>query len=171
MNIKISDDPFAGIVLPPLTMLSQVSDSMGESSVAVQIVAEKTQIIDPGQLVKGSKRPMKPNTDSVSGGSSESESQGSENGPINVVGADGTLNAATKHSSWVPGTTYPATLKTIDGTKSVTINTTGIIVNNGTQTARILYADFTKDIQFREMDVCDGGVSKKILVLCSLPYV
>lgn len=171
MNTNISYDPFAGIVLPPLTMLSQVSDSMGESSVAVQIVAEKTQIIDPGELVKGSKRPMKPNTDSVSSGSSESESQGAENGPINVVGADGTLNAVTKHSSWVTGTTYPSTLKTVDASKSVTINTTGIIVNNGTQTARILYADFNKDIQFREMDVCDGGVSKKILVLCSLPYV
>ncbi len=171
MNTKITNDPFAGIELPPLTTLRQVSDSLGEQSVAVQVEADKTQIIDPGPLVKGSKRPMRPNTDSVSGAYDENEPQFSENGAINVVGADGTLNAATKHSTWIPGTTYPATLKTVDSTKSITLNTTGLIINNGSQTVQILYSQFNKNIQFREMDVCDGGVNKKILVLCSLPYV
>lgn len=149
MNTRIPQDPFSGIVLPPLSAPYSPVESPALDPIGVQV----------------------PRVDSISVAESESQSATTENGAINVVGADGTLNAATKHSSWVPGTTYPATLKTIDGTKSVTINTTGIIVNNGTQTARILYADFTKDIQFREMDVCDGGVSKKILVLCSLPYV
>lgn len=151
MNTRIPEDPFSGIVLPPLSPTQNLVESAALDPIGVQVSRTDSVAVDQVSV-------------ETPGGSSEG-------GAINVVGADGTLNAVVKHSTWVTGTTYPSTLKTVDATKSVTINTTGIIVNNGTQTARILYADFNKDIQFREMDVCDGGVSKKILVLCSLPYV
>lgn len=170
MITTIPNDPFAGISLPPPTRINQVADSMGEQSIAVQVTADPTRIIDPGDLVKGSKRPMKPNTDSVSGTYNEQEPQIFENGDINVVGADGTLNAVTKHSSWVPGTTFPTTLKTVDGTNSIVLNTSGFEVNNGTQTVRIFFNAFTQNMSIKEIDVCVSGVNKKMLILASDPY-
>lgn len=151
MNTTIPEDPFSGIVLPPLSSGYAQVESAALDSIGIQIA--RTDSV------------------SISQAAADAATPSTENGAINVVGADGTLNAATKHSTWVPGTTYPATLKTVDSSKSITLNTTGLIINNGTQTVQMLYAHFTKDIQFREMDVCDGGVTKKILVLCSLPYV
>jgi len=170
MTTQIPNDPFAGITLPPLTKVSQVTDSFGEQSVAVQVDVDQTQIVDPGGLVKGSKRPMRTSKDSVSGGYDEAEPQVVENGAINLVGADGTLNAATKHSTWVPGTAFPTTLKTSDSPKSITLNTTGFQIDNGSQKVEILFSAFNKNISIKEIDVCVGGVDKKMLILASDPY-
>lgn len=171
MNTTIPNDPFAGIVVPPLTRINQVVDSFGEQSVAVQIDVDQTQIVDPGGLVKGSKRPMRTSKDSVSGGYDEAEPQVSENGAINVVGADGTLNAATKHSTWVPGTTYPTTLKTSDFPTSITLNTSGLEIDNGSERVRIFFNAFNKNMAIKEIDVCVDGVNKKMLILASDPYI
>lgn len=169
MNINLSGDPFSGIVVPPVPALRQVGDSMGEQSVAVQVYADKTQLNDPGDLVKPTKRPMKPTTDSASVGNTEPLTV--ENGPINAVGADGTLNAVTKHSTWVPGTTYPTTLKTSDFPTSITLNTTGFEIDNGSERVQIFFSAFNKNMSIKEIDVCVDGVNKKMLILASDPYI
>lgn len=170
MITTIPNDPFAGISLPPPTRINQVADSMGEQSVAVQVTADQTRIVDPGDLVKGSKRPMKPNTDSVSGTYNQQEPQIFENGAINAVGADGTLNAVTKHSTWVPGTTFPATLKTSNFPTSITLNTSGFEIDNGSERVQIFFSAFNKNMSIKEIDVCVSGVNKKMLILASDPY-
>jgi hypothetical protein len=61
-----------------------------------------------------------------------------------------------------------------DGTKSIVANfTTGLVVSDGTYSATIDFATLTskaKNLTFREIDVCDSGTMKKMLVLGSAPY-
>lgn len=41
----------------------------------------------------------------------------------------------------------------------------------GAHTLQILESNVTQDMSIREIDVCDAGVTKKMLVLASAPYV
>lgn len=176
MNTQIPDDPFSGIQIPQLKQVTQLGDSFGEQAVSVQIDVNETQLPVFNGSDRTTKRPMKPPTDTVSGSVSSTDAFIGD--AVEAVGTDGKLNKVTKHSTWVTPsvTAYPTYLRTrnVAGavTKNVTLDSNGIEIDNGNgQTVRMFFADFTKNIQFREMDVCDGGVTKKILVLCSLPYV
>jgi hypothetical protein len=53
------------------------------------------------------------------------------------------------------------------------MNATGLTVSDGTYSAVIDVATLTskaKNMTLREIDVCDGGAAKKMLVLASAPY-
>jgi hypothetical protein len=87
-----------------------------------------------------------------------------------VVGADGKLNAVRKHSTWGTPSAYPTVVKMVDGSVSVTLNSSGLEINDGTYTVQILFADFARNVAMREIDVNDSGTAKKILLLASAAY-
>jgi hypothetical protein len=97
--------------------------------------------------------------------------------PVFVVGSLGYLRAVGLDfdPAYAAGlsTTYPTILKTLTGTSEVTMNATGVTVSDGTYSAVIDVATLTskaKNMTLREIDVCDGGAAKKMLVLASAPY-
>lgn len=172
MNTQIPDDPFSGIQIPQLKQVTQLGDTLGEQSVAVQVDVNQTQQPYFSGSDKTTKRPMKPPPDTI-GTQGQDEPQTSEGAAIDVVGSDGKLNKVPKHSTWVTPTNYPISLKTVNSGNSVTIDNYGLEVSNGTYTAKILFtelASFAKNLSLRELTICDAGVSKKILILASAPY-
>ena len=75
-----------------------------------------------------------------------------EGAAVNVVGSDGKLNVAQKHSTWAAPTTYPTALKTETGIVDVTLDSNGVAIevvsasptapvfsfDNGSETIQIL---------------------------------
>lgn len=170
MNTQIPDDPFSGIQIPQLKQVTQLGDTLGEQSVAVQVDVNQTQQPYFSGSDKTTKRPMKPPPDTI-GTQGQDEPQTSEGAAIDVVGSDGKLNKVPKHSTWVTPTNYPTFLRTLTSGKKVTLDSNGLELDNGSQTARIFFTAFTKDLTIREISICDAGVTKKMLVLGSAPYV
>ena len=151
MITRIPEDPFSGIVLPPVTVQSMPTKSAADESVGVQVPRSDTVSIPPV--------------------TEEIPIPTPEGAAIEVVGNDGKLNKVPKHSTWTTPTAYPTYLRTSTSGKTVTLDSNGLEVDQGTYKARIFFSDLTKDLTLRELTVCDAGVSKKILVLCSAPYV
>jgi hypothetical protein len=151
MNTRIPDDPFSGIVLPPFSVESSPVKPSDIDPIAVQISRTDSTSIDP--IVGEIPNPPTP-----------------EGAAIDVVGSDGKLNKVPKHSTWVTPTSYPTYLRTTTTGKNVIMDSNGIEVDNGTQTVRIFFSAFTKNMAIKEVDVCVGGVSKKMLILASDPY-
>jgi hypothetical protein len=100
----------------------------------------------------------------------------SEGAAIDVPGSDGKLNKVPKHSTWASPTLYPSELRVVHVSSGVYMamsspsNIPGIRMV-GTHTLAILESDLTHDMSIKEIDVCDGGVTKKMLVIGSDPYV
>ena len=170
MNTQIPDDPFSGIQIPQLKQVTQLGDSLGEQAVSVQIDVNQTQLPVFNGSDRTTKRPMKPPPDTI-GTQGQDEPQTSEGAAIDVVGSDGKLNKVPKHSTWVTPTNYPTFLRTLTSGKKVTLDSNGLEIDNGSQTARIFFTAFKKDLTIREISICDAGVTKKMLVLGSAPYV
>lgn len=63
-------------------------------------------------------------------------------------------------------------VQTNSGGNNIAGDSTGFqVFNNSTgKVATIPFALLTQDMTIREIDVCDGGVAKKMLVLASAPY-
>jgi hypothetical protein len=171
MNISIPDDSLNRVSTPPMTVLNQMGDTFGEQSVAVQVSVAQTQQPYFSGSDKTTKRPMKPPPDAIDN-EGTGDTQPIENTAIDVVGSDGKLNKVAKHSSWVAPTTYPTFLKTstTGNTQFVTADSNGLEIDQGTYKARIWFASLTKDMSIKEIDVCVGGVNKKMLILASDPY-
>lgn len=171
MNTQIPDDPFSGIQIPQLKQVTQLGDTLGEQSVAIQIDINQTQQPYFSGSDKTTKRPMKPPLDTI-GTQGQDEPQAAEGAAIQVVGNDGKLNKVPKHSTWVTPTTtdYPTFLRTLTSGNKITLDSNGFEVDQGTYKARIFFSDLTKDLTLRELTICDAGVSKKILILASAPY-
>lgn len=121
--------------------------------------------------------------------STESPAAGSEGPAVEVVGADGKLNKVPKHSTWVAPTNYPSLLATNGGTAQMTGTAFVTALGNFAASLRAesgeglyiqksggatyLYIQenlITQIMTVREIDVCDGGVAKKMLVIGSAPY-
>jgi hypothetical protein len=154
MNTTIPDDPFSGIVLPQFSIESSPVKPSDIDPIAVQISRTDSTSIDP--IVGETPNPPTP-----------------EGAAIEVVANDGLLNKVPKHSTWShpTATAYPTFLRTLTSGKKVTLDSNGLEVDQGTYKARIWFADLTKDLTLRELTICDAGVSKKILILASAPYV
>jgi len=150
MITRIPEDPFSGIVLPPFTVQSMPTKTAAEESVGVQVPRTDTVSLEPI--------------------TNEIPTPTPEGAAIEVVGNDGKLNKVPKHSTWTTPTAYPTYLRTTTSGKTVILDSNGLEVDGGTYKARIFFSDLTKDLTLRELTVCDAGVSKKILVLCSAPY-
>lgn len=169
MQITIPDDPFVRVNLPDVTKVNQADDTFGEQSVAVQINVNQSPQFGGFGSTQTTKRPMKPPPDSLTNDASAA-TDAFIGDPIDVVGNDGKLNKVAKHSTWVTPTTYPTNLKTLTSGKSVTLDSNGLEVDNGTQKTRIFFSAFNKDLSIKEIDVCVSGVNKKMLILASDPY-
>lgn len=152
MNTTIPDDPFSGIVLPRFSIESSPVKPSDIDPIAVQISRTDSTSIDP--IVGEIPNPPTP-----------------EGAAIEVVGSSGLLNKVPKHSTWVTPTDYPTFLRTLTSGKKVTLDSNGLELDNGSQTARIFFTAFNKDLTIREISICDAGVTKKMLVLGSAPYV
>lgn len=97
----------------------------------------------------------------------------SEGPAVTCVGGTGLLNLVVKHSSWVAPTAYPEELKTETGDAYVHLNSAGLTVSDGVFSAIIDYSTLSAkgvDLTLREIDVCEGGVAKKMLILASAAY-
>lgn len=151
MNTTIPQDPFSGISLPPFSVESSPVKSQASEPVGVQVSRNDTASINPVVVETPTPTP--------------------EGAAIDVVGSDGKLNKVPKHSTWVTPTNYPTFLRTLTSGKKVTLDSNGLELDNGSQTARIFFTAFTKDLTIREISICDAGVTKKMLVLGSAPYV
>lgn len=170
METIIPDDPFSRISLPQVTKLNQAADSFGEQSVAVQVNVDQSPQFGGYGSTQTTKRPMVPPPDSLTT-NADAATDAFIGDPIDVVGNDGKLNKVAKHSTWVTPTAYPTYLRTLTSGKSVTLDSNGLEIDNGTKSVRIYFSAFTKDIYLREIDVCDSGTPKKMLILGSDPYV
>jgi hypothetical protein len=119
---------------------------------------------------------------------------GASGSAVEFIGSNGRLGYGVRHSSYVTPTTYPTELGVVTGTTSISINSTGVRVVGGSvavvtgstsitmgstgftmsnasgKTCQILFGALTYDISVREIDICDAGVSKKMLVVGSAPY-
>jgi len=106
------------------------------------------------------------------GGAGGASGGGSAGGlAFNAIGADGKLGAVVRHSSYSTPTTYPTELKVVNGSTSVLVGTTGVIITNASsKTCTIAFSEMTQNVSLREINICDGGTSKKMLVLGSAPY-
>ena len=112
----------------------------------------------------------------------------SEGAAIDVVGDDGKLNKVPKHSTWATPTTYPSTLRvggtganvtSMNGGEIIARNSGGTVYVSLTLSSIEMYgakqlliseSALTKNMSIREIDVCDAGVAKKMLVIASAPY-
>jgi hypothetical protein len=108
--------------------------------------------------------------------SNQSPSAGSEGAAIDVIGSDGKLNKVPKHSTWATPTTYPTEVRVVhvaSGVYMALSSPSGLpgIRLVGAHTLSIVESDLTQDMSIREIDVCDAGVTKKMLVIASAPYV
>lgn len=137
-------------------------------------------MVRPVGLPEAKPSGAKPNipSEDVEGLNSRLRQFGSSSGPegdaIGVVGGDGKLNLVPKHSTWVTPTTYPTAIGQTDGNFYFESNSTGAVFRNfGTSPTSILTinaADLTKNMSIKEIDVCVGGVNKKMLIIASDPY-
>jgi hypothetical protein len=95
-----------------------------------------------------------------------------ENDSISVVGSNGKLNLVAKHSTWVTPTDFPTELGQTNYPAYFNSNITGVMVKNldTSYQLNINVADITKNMTIKEVDVCVGGVNKKMLILASDPY-
>jgi hypothetical protein len=110
----------------------------------------------------------------------------SEGAAIDVVGSDGKLNKVPKHSTWAAPSTYPSELRVgstfharMEPLVVMVQNSTGSVFTalnssqismQGAHSLIIAESALTKDMAIREIDVCSGGVAKKMLVIASAPY-
>ena len=53
---------------------------------------------------------------------------------------------------------------------SSSLNSSGLTVSNGSYSASLLFSAMTHNMAIKEIDVCSGGVAKKMLILASDPY-
>jgi hypothetical protein len=98
------------------------------------------------------------------------DSAAAEGAEISLVGSDGKLNKVAKRSNWATPSAYPTVLKAVNSSTHVLLDSAGLEVNDGTYTVKILFADFDRNVSMREIDVCDSGTPKKMLILGSAPY-
>lgn len=98
-----------------------------------------------------------------------------EGDAIDVVGGDGKLNKVPKHSTWATPTGFPTLLKVVNGTTSITLDSTGITMADTAGSGKSLTITFAallagKTISLRVDDYCDGTTNKSQQHLATAPY-
>lgn len=94
-------------------------------------------------------------------------------GDFTMIDHDGKFHsenaAGTKTFSFVPNT---GSLIYYNAGNQIQMSASGMVVfsNTYSQTMDVNFNDIVRNIALREVDVCDGGVAKKMLVMASAPY-
>jgi hypothetical protein len=108
---------------------------------------------------------------------SGSEGGGTEGAAVEVVqGSDGKLVKAVKHSTATTPTAFPTALKVVNGTTSITLDSTGITMTDTAGSGKSLTLPFSalmagKSVSLRVDDYCDGTTAKSQQHLATAPYV
>lgn len=84
-----------------------------------------------------------------------------------IIGSNGvTVDDATTNTNVdEDGVTYTGT-----SSAAASLGVNGLTMTDGTYTLSIPFTDIDRDISIREIDVCDSGTPKKMLILASAPY-
>lgn len=155
-SLKISDCPyaFASFAAKHNALVEMLAGMVGQNGISV-VLAEKNAIIRGAGGAGGNVT-----IDNVA--------------TANVVGAGGYLANAYVANANIG--TYPTALRVLhvaSGTYMEMASPGDLpgIRLVGVHTLQILESNVTQDMSIREIDVCDAGVTKKMLVLASAPYV
>lgn len=89
---------------------------------------------------------------------------------VEVVGAAGLLVEVVQHADAGTPTDYPTVLKTVAGSVEVTLDSAGILLENASNTLTLASSALTENMSIIEIDVCDSGTPKKMLLVGSAPY-
>jgi len=88
-----------------------------------------------------------------------------------AVGGDGKLVSVVQPAGAAAATTYPYALGVVTASCTALLNSVGFtMTNSGGKTCTIAFAGLTYDLAIREIEICDSGVTKKMLILGSAPY-
>jgi len=93
-----------------------------------------------------------------------------EGSAYQAVGSDGKLGAVRKHSSYTTPSAFPTITKVVNSSTSVTMDSNGIEIHNGTNYVRINFVEFGEDCLMREWAVCNSGAPATARFLSSAPY-
>lgn len=155
-SLKISDCPyaFASFAAKHNALVDMLAGMVGQNGISV-VLAEKNAIIRGAGGAGGNVT-----IDNVA--------------TANVVGAGGYLaNAYVANANIGTYPTASRVLHAASGTYMEMASPSDLpgIRLVGAHTLQILESNVTQDMSIREIDVCDAGVTKKMLVLASAPYV
>ena len=91
---------------------------------------------------------------------------------VSVVAADGTLSNVVAHSNTANANTYPTTIKVINGTTGITLDSSGFTMSdsNTGKSFTISFSALSQNIAIRTDTYCDSGYTKNIQVVASSPY-
>lgn len=69
------------------------------------------------------------------------------------------------------GNQWPTAGKWVTASGNVDVSSTGVVVtSSGGKTANIAFASLTQNVSLREINICDNGTSKHMLILGSAAY-
>jgi len=87
-----------------------------------------------------------------------------------VVGYDGKLIDVIRSGATTPSS-YPTFLRVVNSSTSIDLSSTGFsATNSSNKSCTISFAAITADMSVREIDVCENGLAKKMLIVGSAPY-
>lgn len=154
-SLRISDCPyaFASFAAKHNALVDLIAGLVGQNGIDV-VVAEKNAIIR-ANIAAGPPGNVAANT-------------------ANLVGSTGYLANAYVANANIG--TYPTALRALHVASGVYMEmaSPGDLPGFrmvGTHTLQIVESNLTQDMSIREIDVCDAGVTKKMLVIASEPYV
>lgn len=104
------------------------------------------------------------------------ENDGSTEGTaVDVVQSDGKLVSVQKRSDAATPSAFPTVLKVVNGTTSITLDSTGITMTDTAGSGKSLTISFSdllagKAVSLRVDDYCDGGTDKNQQHLATAPY-
>ncbi len=155
-SLKIDDCPFAfaSFAAKHNALCDLIGSMVGENGISV-VMAEKNAIIRGNTTGAGGTVTI-------------------DNVPTaNVVGSAGLLQNV--YLGNAIANAYPTVLRVVHVASGVYMEMAspgdlpGIRLE-GTNSLEILESDLTHDMSIREIDVCDGGTNRKMLVIASAPY-
>lgn len=91
---------------------------------------------------------------------------------VGVVQTDGKLVNVQKRSDAPTPTNYPNTLKVVNGTKSITLDTNGITMTDSStgKSFTISFSALTQNVALRTDSYCDGTTTKSMMHVGSAPF-
>lgn len=89
----------------------------------------------------------------------------------NAVGVDGSLSVLTVQSAAIGTNNYPTTLRTNGNSNYGVTNASGwYLVGPGGNSVTIPFANISRPITLRTINICDNGNTRSIDILASAPY-
>lgn len=96
-----------------------------------------------------------------------------EGAAVDALMSDSKIGKVVRHSTYATPTAFPTILKAVDGTKSITLDSTGIVMTDSAtgKSFTVAFSSLTQNVALRADDYCDGTTDKSQMHLASVPYV